>query len=213
MKAQTSGSPGRTRRAILDILKQEGAVGSQELASRLDLSAMAVRQHLYDLQKTFLVHYQESPRPLGRPEKIWSLTPAADQFFPDEHAQLTLDLIHGARRLFGENGINQLAEFRGRQQVEVYRKRVPHGATLHRKLAILAEIRTEEGYMAKTQPQKDGSVLLIENHCPICSAAKICTGLCKSELEVFQKVLGKNVRIERTEHIMAGARRCVYRAV
>jgi predicted ArsR family transcriptional regulator len=59
-------------------------------------------------------------------------------------------------------------------------------------------------------PLKDGSFLLIENHCPICAAATACTGLCARELEVFQRVLGQ-VTIERTEHILAGARRCVYR--
>jgi hypothetical protein len=39
----------------------------------------------------------------------------------------------------------------------------------------------------------------------------VCTGLCGKELEVFQEVLGEDVRIERTEHIVAGARRCAYR--
>jgi len=75
----------------------------------------------------------------------------------------------------------------------------------------LAAIRTDEGYMASAKPQGDGSVLLLENHCPICAAAVACTGLCAKELEVFQTVLGKDVAVERTEHIVAGARRCAYR--
>jgi predicted ArsR family transcriptional regulator len=53
--------------------------------------------------------------------------------------------------------------------------------------------------------------LLIENHCPICSAAKACTGLCANELKVFADVLGKGATVTREEHILAGARRCVYR--
>lgn len=35
---------------------------SQELASRLGVSAMAVRQHLYALQEERRVTYQEEPR-------------------------------------------------------------------------------------------------------------------------------------------------------
>ncbi|MBI3329007.1 MAG: transcriptional regulator, partial [Nitrospinae bacterium] len=70
---------------------------------------------------------------------------------------------------------------------------------------------TEEGYMAGVHPQGDRSFLLVENHCPICAAAVACTGLCGKELEVFQAVLGKGVIVERTEHIVAGARRCAYR--
>jgi predicted ArsR family transcriptional regulator len=65
--------------------------------------------------------------------------------------------------------------------------------------------------MAEVVPQKDGDFLLVENHCPICVAATACLGLCGAELEVFQKVLGRDVAIERTEHIVSGARRCAYR--
>jgi len=57
----------------------------------------------------------------------------------------------------------------------------------------------------------DGSFLLIESHCPICAAAKVCPMLCDSELDVFRAVLGDVVVIERTEHMLAGAGRWVYR--
>ena len=34
---------------------------------------------------------------------------------------------------------------------------------------------------------------------------------CRAELEVFQDTLGAGVIVERTDHILAGARRCAYR--
>ncbi|MEA5564362.1 hypothetical protein [Anabaena sp. UHCC 0399] len=52
--------------------------------------------------------------------------------------------------------------------------------------------------------------MLIENHCPIYAAATACIGLCKQELMIFQCVLGEYVKVEGEEHILAGARRCVY---
>ncbi|PJI50782.1 MarR family transcriptional regulator, partial [Methylobacterium radiotolerans] len=36
-------------------------------------------------------------------------------------------------------------------------------------------------------------------------------GFCRSELELFRKVLGEGVQVDREEHILAGARRCAYR--
>ena len=57
----------------------------------------------------------------------------------------------------------------------------------------------------------DGSLLLVENHCPICVAAKACQGFCRSELALFRETLGKDVSVVRDEHIVSGARRCVYR--
>ena len=79
------------------------------------------------------------------------------------------------------------------------------------RLAKLAEIRNEEGYMADVLEAGDGTPLLVENHCPICSAATACSGLCRAELDVFQRVLGERVSVEREEHILSGARRCTYR--
>lgn len=42
-------------------------------------------------------------------------------------------------------------------------------------------------------------------------AAGACSGLCAEELHVFQACLGEGVRIERVDHILAGARRRAYR--
>ncbi|ARO29186.1 transcriptional regulator domain-containing protein [Rhizobium sp. NXC14] len=41
------------------------------------------------------------------------------------------------------------------------------------------------------------------------AAATACAGFCRSELETFRAVLGADV--ERSEHILTGARRCAYR--
>jgi predicted ArsR family transcriptional regulator len=59
--------------------------------------------------------------------------------------------------------------------------------------------------------QGDGRFLLIENHCPICAAAKTCQGFCRSELELFQAAFGADMSVTRQEHLLSGGRRCVYR--
>ncbi|MFN6538853.1 transcriptional regulator [Nostoc calcicola FACHB-389] len=201
----------RTRRAILKLLKLEGSMDALALASRLNVTAMAVRQHLYALQEEQLVTYQEESRSMGRPAKLWQLTPAADSLFPERYAELTLSLLNSVKEAFGEEGLDRLLEIRTRQQILEYREKIPSAGSVEQRLEALAAKRTEEGYMAEIQCDEDGSFLLIENHCPICAAAVTCTGLCRQELEVFQSVLGSNAVIERTEHIVTGERRCVYR--
>ena len=67
--------------------------------------------------------------------------------------------------------------------------------------------------MASVTRDADGALLLVEDHCPICAAARSCQGLCASELEVFQEAMGDEVELTRTDHIIAGARRCAYRVV
>jgi predicted ArsR family transcriptional regulator len=213
MKKKPSKKPTtiRTRRAIVHLLKQEGALDAQTLAARLHLSAMAVRQHLYALQDEHLVTYHEVPRPVGRPAKLWQLTAAADRLFPEAYAELTLSLLTSVTEAFGEVGLERLLDVRTRQQIVAYRQQMAGQDTLQQRVEALAAMRTDEGYMAEVQAQGDGAFLLIEKHCPICAAAVACTGLCGKELEVFRAVLGPDVVIERTEHMVIGARRCAYR--
>jgi predicted ArsR family transcriptional regulator len=200
----------RTRRAIINLLKQSGSMDSQELSERLGVSAMAVRQHLYALQDEKLVTYSSEPRAMGRPAKLWQLTSAADRLFPDGYAELTLSLIDSMKKAFGEAGLERLLDVKTREQITAYQAFISNQDSLQQQLEALATLRTNEGYMAEVQNLDDGSFFLIENHCPICAAATACTGLCARELEVFQSVLGQDVTVERTEHILAGARRCVY---
>ena len=181
------------------------------ISEQLTISAMAVRQHLYALQDERLIAYEEEPRPMGRPAKLWHLTAAADRFFPEGYAELTLSLIHSVTEAFGQDGLERLLDIRTKQQLEAYQAEIEAQDSWQNRLETLADIRTREGYMANILPQEDGSILLVENHCPICAAAETCTGLCDRELEIFQTVLG--VDVERTEHILSGARRCAYRVV
>jgi len=209
-KSQTQSSTVRTRRQIVQLLKQAGSLDAESLATQLEITAMAVRQHLYALQAEQLVTYQEEPRPMGRPAKLWQLTAAADRLFPDGYAELTLNLLNAARAAFGEEGIERLLKIRTQEQVAAYTAQMKRLRSLRQRLKMLADLRTQEGYMAEIHTQADGTFLLVENHCPICAAATACTGLCAQELEAFQAVLGQAVTIQRVEHIVAGARRCAY---
>ena len=204
-----SPDPG-TRRAVLELLKRDGPQDAGQLAKLLQISAMAVRQHLYQLQEERLVTFLNQARPLGRPAKMWQLTAEANRFFPDAHAELTIGLVAALGEAFGARGLERILEVRAAKQIADYQQRLPRRASLRRRLESLAEARTEEGYMAEVDEATDGTLLLVENHCPICAAATACTGLCGAELMVFQSVLGDRVEVSRTEHIVQGGRRCVY---
>ena len=212
MSAETQ-APGerKTRRAITKLLKTEGPIGSAQLAERLGLTAMAVRQHLYALQREGLVSAEERPVPIGRPAKFWRLTREADRLFPEAYAELSVALIDSVKDAFGDEGLERVLTSRCARQRMDYGKRIRPGDSLKRKLEELAKVRTEEGYMAEVKPDGNGSFLLIENHCPICAAANACQGFCATELDLFRSVLGPGVTVERAEHIISGDHRCVYR--
>ncbi len=184
---------------------------SAQLADRLGLTAMAVRQHLYALQREKFVTAEERPVPVGRPAKYWRLTPEADRFFPAAYAELSVALIDALGDAFGPSGLKRVLASRCARQRAGYAERIAPDAPLEEKLHQLARIRTEEGYMAEVKRDGKTGFLLVENHCPICAAAAVCQGFCETELDLFRSVLGRDVGVERVEHIVAGDRRCTYR--
>lgn len=197
---------------ILYLLKTKGPQTAGPLATKLGVTPMAVRQHLYRLGRRGLVEYQDERRPVGRPARVWRLTSKAASRFPDSHAELTLEMIDAVRAAFGDTGVERLLHERTKRQRDSYSRRMEKaGPGLLRRTQALAEIRREQGYMAECVQRRDGSILLMENHCPICAAASSCQGLCREELSLFRTLLGSQASVERVDHILAGARRCAYK--
>lgn len=197
---------------ILFFIKTKGPTSTTTLAQALEMTAEAARQQVQKLVTAGLIEgQQEAGTGVGRPRQNWVLTEAGNGRFPDTHAQLTMQLIGSVRKLFGEEGMERLITQREVETRALYRQTCS-GATWPERLNQLAEVRTGEGYMARVE-QDGGDALLIEDHCPICAAATTCQSFCRSELMLFQEVLGSEVTVRREEHLLNHARRCVYRVI
>jgi predicted ArsR family transcriptional regulator len=196
---------------ILRFLKFRGAQTTPAIARHLKITLPGARKHLTSLLAARLVSFADEAGSVGRPKRSWRLTPLAEKHFPDSHAVLTLEMIGAVRQAFGEEGLDRLIGLRESETERRYAAALSPLGDIAKKVAKLAELRSEEGYMADWRPLPDGSYLLSENHCPICAAARLCQGFCRSELAVFRSALGPSIAVERAEHILAGARRCAYR--
>jgi predicted ArsR family transcriptional regulator len=198
------------KRRLVERLKRVDAATASELAAEFGLTDTAVRQHLESLQDLGLVHRTEgSANGRGRPAAKWQLSPASLSMFPDRHGDLTVEILASIRAELGDDALDRVIDSRSRRQTEQYRAVVGVGSVAVR-VRRLAEQRTAEGYLADVAT--DGAdLVLIEHHCPICAAATTCQSLCRSELEVFQAVLGDDVRVRREQHVLAGDQRCAYR--
>src|SRR5262249_41750559 len=126
------------------------------------------------------------------------------------HAELTAQLIRTIQSQLGADVLDRLIDARAAESRVAYAAALEGAADLGERVSRLAEARTREGYMAECRAEGKGYVL-VENHCPICVAATACQGFCRAELDTFRNVLGPDAAVERTEHIVAGGRRCVYR--
>lgn len=198
----------RTEDRILFALKTRGPISTSGLAELIGISVPGVRQHLGRLADGSLVEFFDRGDGVGRPARYWRLTRSADSRFPDTHADLTRDMITAIREGLGEAALTKVIGHRHRQMEERYRATIGNASRLSTRLSRLAALRSDDGYMAAVEKTEEG-YLLVENHCPICAAAATCQGFCDGELELFGKLL-PGARVERVDHLLAGARRCAY---
>lgn len=195
---------------FLLFLKTNGAQSTATIGKALDMTSEAARQQLTKLEQDGFVRARTDVKGVGRPQKIWELTELGHAQFPDAHSKLTVQLLDEIRNVLGEEALDKLISAHQKEQYARYHSAVDQDSNLEERLAHLADIRTEEGYMAEWE-KDDEDFLFMENHCPICAAASVCQDFCRSELQTFQRIIGPDVIIERVEHIQLGARRCAYR--
>ncbi len=200
----------RTRTRLLNALKSSGPKTAADLAGGLEVTSVAVRQHLDGLLQDGLVAFEDVKGSVGRPKRVWDLTSQGHQQFPDNHSNLALSLLTGVNDLYSAEGLEKLIAHREAKSRQSYQDALNGASNLPEKVDILADLRTQEGYMAEVAREGE-SYLLIENHCSICAAARACQGFCRSEFKLFKDVLGPKVQVERLEHQLSGDRRCVYR--
>ncbi len=200
----------KTPEKIINRLKVNGPQTAKMLAEALNLTTMGVRQHVQQLEEDGDVIFEDRKATRGRPVRYWSLTPQSNTHFADGHELLTVQLLDSVKTVFGENGLDQLITQREKDAMKIYHQKLDQHQTLKDKLKALAEVRSEEGYMAEIKQEK-GIFWLLENHCPICSAASHCLNFCRSELKQFQSLFKGLAVISREEHILQGARRCAYK--
>ena len=211
MSSDPNEKPATAGERLLHLLKTRGPHTAAALGEMLGTSGENARQQLSKLAHQGLVAHRSRPGGVGRPATEWRLTEAGHREFPDTHAELAARLIVSVRDTLGQPALARLVDAREAETLALYRRELAECASLAERVALLAELRAREGYMAEWQREDDGSLLLIENHCPICSAAQACPALCQSELQVFRAVLGPGVSVERVEHVLEGERRCAYR--
>jgi predicted ArsR family transcriptional regulator len=200
-----------TKRRIVERLKRVESATATDLAEEFGLTDTALRQHLDALEESGMVtRSMAEPIGRGRPPVHWQLAPAASEAFPDRHGELTVELLDAVRVTLGDRALDRVIAARSERQTAAYSNVVAGAADLGERVQRLADLRSDEGYLAEVVADDDG-YLLIEHHCPIRDAAAACGALCGAELDVFQRVIGADAKITRVQHVMAGDRRCAYR--
>jgi DeoR family transcriptional regulator, suf operon transcriptional repressor len=208
---QLTPSISDSRRGVIDALKQRGEAGVDELAGDLSMTVAGVRQHLDTLGEEGLVESHDVARgegERGRPRRVYSLTARSEPLFPKAYDELANELL---RHAADEDAtlVERIFVRRRDCRIDNARARLSSKRSLRAKVAELATILDEDGYLADWESIGQGRFRIIEHNCAILAVAGRHPTACRSEIEFLQAVLPE-ASVERVSHIVSGAHQCAY---
>jgi DeoR family suf operon transcriptional repressor len=196
-----------TRRALLIALRKRGEARAEELAAELGVTVSAIRQHVQGLAAADLVvHREERPGP-GRPRHVYRLGAAAEALFPRAYGELTVELLD----YIGEESpelVQRAFERRRDARIARVRERV-EGLDFDTRVAEVAAVLDEDGYLAECERMDDGSYRIVEHNCAILAVAQRYGHACGAEIAFLRAVL-PDADVTRVSHILTGAHACAY---
>ena len=194
---------------LVTALKHAGEATAEQLGAELGVTVSAVRQQLDALYVEGLVAWRPQSRGRGRPTHLYRLTRAAEPMFPKAYGGLTTELL-GYVADSDPNLVDDIFDRRRQRRLEGAQERLAGvGADLPSRVAELARILDDDGYLASWEALPDGTFRIVEHNCAVLDVAERYGQACSSEIAFLRQAL-PDARVERVSHMIGGAHSCAY---
>ena len=191
------------RDIVLALLKNRGHATLAEVAAHLEISKQGALHHLEALQADGLATVHSEGHGRGRPENVYSLTPAAADHFPHGHRELAGDFVE----FLSEEQLKAFFERRAARIEAEYAPRLA-GLDFEGRVRELAKLATEHGHMAEVVEVPGGGLAIRHCNCPIQDVAGRTALPCQNERDMYERLLGAPV--ERSTWLREAAADCTY---
>lgn len=199
---------GDTQRRILEQLKLRGELTLAELGEAFELARETLREHLNALAARGLVRRAGQRRGgPGRPENVYALGEAGEALFPRREGEVLGEL---ARHLLAEGRGDELEAFFHRRMEDAREEALDRveGLEGRTRLEAVAELLSEQGFMAEVEEGEDGRHRLRLCHCPLWDLVEATDLPCRAELEWVGEALDEP--LDRESYMPDGDRTCTY---
>jgi predicted ArsR family transcriptional regulator len=191
------------------LMKSQGMAVS-DLASELDMSYMGVKQHCQKLEVMGYLQTWRVPRNgVGRPEKLYKLTPKCEELFPRSDSDLILNLLEGMQKFYGESSPEKIFFQHFENQREKWAVSVNKGKSLVEKATRLADLRDKSGCFSRCKYDVKLGFRIEEFHNPLLNIYKQYPNLIKHEIRMMEQLLGSKVKRQEVE-LEKGGKMVIY---
>jgi predicted ArsR family transcriptional regulator len=192
MNTDTAINQGSTQQTLLHLLSRDkGGLAVDTLATRLNISRNAVRQHLTSLERDGVVAKGPIQASGGRPEQLYVLTERGAEAFPRQYAWFAELLLRLLESEMGSTAVGEKMAELGRTVAESLKGRLA-APDLDGRIAGLVEVLQEMGYDAAAVAT--GAEPIVEAHnCVFHKLAKQYPHLCTFDIAFAETATGRRV--------------------
>ncbi|MFT6862127.1 MAG: putative ArsR family transcriptional regulator [Akkermansiaceae bacterium] len=198
--------------AILEEIKISDGMPVADLARELKMSYMGVKQHCLKLTELGFLEEWRIPRAkkeVGRPEKLYRLTPKCDSLFPEAGVGLTLAILEGMREMYGEAAPEKLLFHHFQKLRKQWQPKVRAGKSMVEKATRLADMRDKLGWFSKCHYDSLAGFRIEEFHNPLAAIYAEYPNAVRMEVHMMEQLLGTKV-IRNEVATGKGRKRVVY---
>ncbi len=196
-----------TRRQIIELLKRSDSADADTIAARIGVTPSAIRQHLSSLRADGLIEFVSKRSGPGRPMHLYSLTQVGDALFPRNYVDVANELLAYVEDEDAEL-LNRVFVRRGEARLQRAQGRVT-GLSFPDKVAMVARILDEDGYLADFVEIGEGAYRITEHNCAVLAIAQRYQHACSTELDFLQALLPE-AEVIRVAHRLKSGHVCSY---
>jgi predicted ArsR family transcriptional regulator len=198
-------------RELLDLIRRKGPVTVVEMSALLGVTGTAVRNRLARLLATGLVERKAEHIGRGRPRHRYQASVEAHKRLGQNYADLAVALWEEMMNSVADRKLRRLLFTRITDRLaDVYRIKVT-GDHWEGRLIQLSHVLHERGVEAEVARDETGLALILRQHsCPYYELAEADRGICALERKMFEKVLGRGLRLSQCR--LDGDRTCDFQA-
>src|SRR5699024_10832474 len=185
------------KQKLLNILKKDKDPTIDDIMQYFTISEIAVRRHINELERQGFVARKTIKQKLGRPYHVFRLTKKGHDTFPNQYETLPVELLRDLEELQGKQAVNALLKQRMKREQKEFSKRI-QAMDFDEKVAEVARIQDEKGYMVEVEPASDGGYAIKHFNCPIANIAAEYRQVCSNEKKVFAHIFSSSDVIPRS---------------
>lgn len=195
---------GSTQQKLLRyMLSHPEGVSVEALASKLDISKNASRQHVNTLERDGYIIKGEMRPTTTRPQQLYCLSASGKSLFPRKYSFLAELLIHQMKNTIGSEKLESMMRDMGRNAGEQLLS--PSSAnSKEERLIKLVDVMQELGYEAHKSPTNDETI--IAHNCVFHHLAAEHPEVCEFDLSLMELATGASV--EHQECMVRGGQVC-----